>query len=306
MLMTVWACDKIAGDPNKAKQKSAAQQPKEKPIVIWYYHSIWDTPKSLQIALSSGLVTHVTIAGTLHRKDRDYRKNRKTLDALKITKGFGAKVIWVRDLWPLYNIEDSRAEDLFDPNYYIQEIQILRSEANEVGADFVMLDTEPYGHATVKKYLHGQNRLDYQKMQELHQAINKAIGSVGKVDFIRPGGGPRRGHPAQILARLGKYRFSGVARSGEALRHKPPYEVYPYEIFSAYLNTVKKERKNPNFSYFRVPEIFQNSHIWSDRRGLFLYPRERNTMAVAKELVAFAKSLPSIDSIKRRDPNSDP
>jgi len=301
-LVTVWASNKSTEDPNQARQQDSGSQPEEKPMIIWFHNGATYSTLSLKTAISSGLITHVMLL-YMHRADRDWKANRDVQEAIKIVKKSDAKLIWCRCLWVLYAIENSKHSDLFDPLYYIQEIQNLRAEAKEMGADFVALDAEPYGHSPMKYYLFG-NRLDGQQKEQLKLAVRRAVGVVGKVDFIRPGGSANRGGPAEILAKLGKYRFSGISKSVNALKHKPPYEVYPYEIFAAYLNTFKKDTGEPQFTYFLVPEIFENSHIWSDKEGLLLYPREKNTLAVARELVTYARGLPIMNRKQNQKPDS--
>jgi hypothetical protein len=272
------------GETNRNAEMAGATEPNKPPMIIWHYHTIRDKPEALKLALSSGLITHVVLGGTLHRKDRDYKKQTNASEALTIVKNSGAKLIWVRVLWPL--------EDLFDPDYYIREIQNLRAEAREMGADLVFLDAEPSGNSPIKRYWSHRYRWNSQQRKQLKLAVNRAVKVVGKVDIMRPGGSKRRGHLAEILAELGEYRLSGVGLSTDALRRKPPYEVFPYEIFAAYLNTAREDPKAPKYTYFLVPEIFENSHLWSDKKGLFLYSKEHNALAVAKELVAYSRQLP--------------
>jgi hypothetical protein len=299
------------GEPNPTVQKAELPQPNEPPMIIWHYCAYRDSTESLRIALSSGLITHVSVGGTLHRKDRYYKKNPKilkanikALEAVRIVKNSGAKLIWWRWLWPGYSIEQSSAEDLFDPDYYIQEIKILRAEGRALGADFVALDTEAYAHTPVGKYLRHKHGLNTKQREQLKLTIDKAVSIVGKVDILRPGGSRYSLHPAQIIARLGRYRLSGITRLADEKKRKPI--KYPYEIFAAYLNTVKINQSDPRFCYFLVPEIFENSHLWSDKKGLFLYPKEGNALAIAKELVAYSRKLPFKASQQQKRPDSVP
>jgi hypothetical protein len=281
-------------DPNASSQSGTRADPNRKPIIIWHYHSIRDPIESLNLALSSGLITHVSIGGTLHRKDLDYKKNAKALEAIKIAKSFGAEVIWVRPLWPLYSVEESSPEDLFDPDYYIREITILRDEKKAVGADFVALDQEAYGNTPLKKYLRGRNPLTESQRKRLENVIEQVIKTTGKVDFVLPAGIVFPLEPANILSRLGMNRISETTYyDNAALRARIQY---PYEIFGVYLNTVKENKDIPNLPLYLVSEIFENPQLWSDKKGLFLFPKEYNALAVAKELVAYSKKLPVKDS----------
>ena len=262
---------KGARETNRNAETVDATEPNKPPMIIWFHNGYSDNVAALKTALSSRLISHVMIKCT-HRKDFDYRSKNDVLKAIEMVKKSRAKLIWTRSLWAHNNVEDSSVKDLFDPDYYIREIQNLRAEAKEMGTDLVSLDAEPYGNSPMKRYLTHGYRWNSQLREQLKFAVNKAIKAVGKVDVMRPAGDNRRGHPAEILAELGKYRLSGLSRSTDALRRKPPYEVYPYEIFAAYLNTARKDPKAPKYTFFLVPEIFENSHLWSERRGCFFIP----------------------------------
>lgn len=276
--------------PDQKIEKPCPQEPKEKPIIIWHYHSIRDTTDSLKLALSSGLITHVSIGGTLHRRDLNYWKNPRTLQAITIVKNAGAKFIWLRLLWPIRNVESSSAEDLFDPNYYIQEIRSLRTEGMKMGADFVALDVEAYGKTPLKKYLIGRNRLTKEQEQELEHVIKKVIKTVGKVDFILPIGDVPPENPTHIISELGKNRISETTYydNKELLARIK----YPYEIFGVYLNTIKKNKEHPKLPLYLPREIFDRSQLWSDKKGLFIFPKENRALEVARELVAYSRTLP--------------
>ena len=45
--------------------------------------------------------------------------------------------------------------------------------------------------------------------------------------------------------------------------------------------------------FIRSVASFDNSYLWSNKKGIFLYPRERNADAVARELVKYARNLPA-------------
>lgn len=292
-----------AGDPNQTVQKGKVPQPNEPPIIIWYYHVHKDKPIVLETALSSGLITHAMVK-TMHRKDRDYRKNAKALEAIKIAKNSDAKFIWSRPLWPLQNIKGSRAEDLFDPDYYIQEIDVLRAEANEVGADCVSLDVEAYNKVPVRKYTSGKVKLNTEEIKRLNLVMDKVVESVGKIDFVYPGGWSRRTHPFNMLGKLAKYRITEETYYNSKKRLKAVN--YPYEIFGAFVNTSRKNEIYPQWPLYLIPEIFENSHLWSNKKGLFLYPKDGNALAIAKELVAYSRKLPFKAPQQQKRPDSAP
>lgn len=286
-----------AEDTNEAEQKANVSQPAQKPIIIWYHNISRDTPAATEIALSSGLVSHVMIK-SMHRKDYDkeWRKMPKVVKAIEVVKRYKAKLIWNQSLWPLYGIEQSSKEDLFDPNYYIKEIQTFRSEGLTLGADFVAVDTEPYGYSPIKKYLKGGGKLTREQTERLKNVIKQVVKTVGTVDFVLPAGSMNESHPYNILSELGRY---GIAENTYFSNLKVIKKIkYPYEIFGAYINTVPDRPGHPYSPYFTIQEIFEKSHLWSDKKGLFLYPKEHHALAVAKELLAYSKSLPDVNSVE--------
>jgi hypothetical protein len=279
-------------ETNAGQQQVSTKQHPNEPIIIWHYSAYRDTLKSLELAISSDLITHVNVSGLLHRKDRNYKKNDKVLKAVKLIKDDNLKLIWTRWLWPGYAVEQVKTEDLFNPDYYIGEIRKLKAEAEEVGADFVALDTEPYAHCPLKLYMKGKKRLrlTVRQSEQLENAIQQTIQKTGKIDFIYPAGSNRIRHPYNVIAKLGKNRVSEHTfyDNKKWLRNVK----YPYEIFGAYLNTTKKNKRYPHLPFYLPREIFEKSHLWSEKKGVFLYPREKKALAVAKELVAYSRTLP--------------
>ena len=279
---------------NVDSNETLPYEKKQQPIIIWFHNGVTDKPEALKIALSSGLVNHV-IVKYMHPADRDWRKKKNVLEAIEIVKRSRAKLIWCRNAWPYENVQDARLSDFFDANYYIRQITNLRAEAAEMGADYVALDMEAYAYAPVGRYLKGKDRIFLSKAQwrQLEEAIDTAIEKAGKVDFIFPGGSVDETKPNGVLARLGKMRIAEETYWSNEERQKRI--TFPYEIFGAYLNTVREDKNHPGSWHFLVPEIFEKSELWSKKEGLFLYPKERRAMEVARELLAYSRTLPVAD-----------
>lgn len=284
----------VQGSAEKTNDANEPQS-KDKPIIIWFHNGATDPPEALSTALSSGLITHVMIK-YLHRTEADWKKNKSVIQAIEIAKKSPAKLIWSRNLWPYRKQENIQIESFFDPNYYLQEIQSVRSEAKQIGADFIALDVEAYAYSIMKRYLQGRNKLTFLQRDQLRDTIEKVVQKAGQVDFVYPGGFVRSAHPYNILCRLGKNRISEDTYYADETRLRKV--VYQYEIFGAYLNTVRENKVNPHLPYYLVPEIFEKSYLWSDKKGLFLYPKERSAFVVAKELLAYSENLSDTDSTK--------
>lgn len=288
-------------DPNNLKTAQA----REKPMIIWFHSGEQRSTLPLRTALSSGLITHVIV---MYRNPADgpWYAERRVREAIKVVKKSDAKLIWGRTLWAWYKIENSRYSDLFDPSHYIREIQNVKAEAKAIGADFTALDTEPYGNSPMRPYMISSKRvfLSNKQHEQLKLVIKKVVRTTGKIDFIFPAGWwgyPGHNHPYDILATLGKLRIAENTyydnmRAINAIK-------YPYEIFGVHLNMVKKNEQNPHNTYFLPHEIFERSGLWASKKGIFIYTSSKKSLAVAKELVAYSKTLPFRDSAKSSEPN---
>ena len=266
-------------DPGEGRRKN--------PILIWYHNVHRDSPSALKTALSSGLISDVMIK-CLNRKDFNFERARCVIEAVEIAREFGVGIIWSRAFWPTYKLAESRLEDLFDSKYYVNEIRIIREEKEAVGANAVALDVEAHGHSPIKRYMKGKERFGFREAIRLKNVIDRVIKIVGKVDFLMPAGSNRISHPYNCISGLANSRISEHTYYANEKILKSI--KYPYEIFGVYLNTVKENQMSPKLPYYLVPEIFAKSYLWSNKKGLFLYPKEGNALAVAKELVKYSKN----------------
>ncbi len=232
----------IAGTSDPNDSKINLSEAKAKPIIVWFHTGTSSKIESLENVLSSELVTHVIML-YMHRKDKDLRKSPNVRQAIKMVKESDAKLIWCRDLWPYYANDTIRLAHFFDVNYYIQEIQALRAEAREIGADFAALDTEPYGRSPFKKYLKSKFEFSPKQLDSLKAAVAQAVKTAGQVDFILPAGSARPDHPYYTLADLGKFKLAEYTYYNK----KRNYEVTkkPHEGFGPYVNIARNNVRNP-------------------------------------------------------------
>jgi len=257
-----------------------------KPIIIWHYRTQRHSVDSLRYAISSGLITHVNFS--VGSRTSDTLRKTATREAIEMVRKANVKVILTRSLWSGLNTDRG---DIFRPGFYIKEIRRLRAEAKEVGADFAGLDTEPWGRTPIVPFFKGKGKLSIEERQLLKDTIAKVVETCGKVDFLWPAGALRQGSPYNIIAELGEMR---IAESTYFNNEKTIKSIkYPYEIFGAYVNTVRKRENGSGSPYFLVSDIFEKSRLWSGKKGLFLYPKERKVLAVAKALVSYSKSVPT-------------
>ena len=298
ILVNISRTDALSQEPNSLANESS----REPPIIIWFHNGENKSTEALKEALSSGLITHV-IVNYRSRKDGAWNSKPWIREAVKIVKKSDAKLIWSRGLWAWYAVEDAKFEDMLNPLHYVREIKNVRAEAKEMGADFVALDIEPYANSPMRKHMLGKQRikLNARQYQQLKVITKRVLRSVDKVDFIYPSGWwgfPGHNHPFDILAELGKIRIceNTYYDNANSIRAVP----YPYDIFGVHLNTIKYHERNPIDPFFLVPEIFERSQLWSHKKGLFIYTSKSSSLAVARELVAYSKTLPSLSSA---DPN---
>jgi hypothetical protein len=199
------------------------------------------------------------------------------------------KVIWSRSIWPNHIIDDVRLSDYFDPDYYINEIKILRKETEKLGADYTSLDMEPYAYCPMQKLWRNRFSLSPQQERLLTDAMDKVFAAVGQVDFIYPGGYVRSKHPANVFARLGKIRISTDTYYDNPDRLK--LIKYPYDIFGLDVDTQRYNKHMPQLPFYLVSDIFERSELWSHKKGVFIYPNEHRALAVARALVEYRSEI---------------
>ena len=264
-------CRVCAQAPKEVSASSVAEStrpPVAQPAVIWFHSVSSNSLESLRQALSSQLINHVLML-YMHRNDADWRSSEKALAAIDLVKESKAKLIWCRDLWPYYKLKDVQAEDLFDPNYYVTEVKQLRTEAEEMGADLVALDTEPYGDSPLKKYIKNKQAYTAGNFRTLTTTIESALKRLDKVDYVLPAGSTARLHPYNLLSQLGVNRISETTyynRSDRVARIK-----YPFEIYGAYVRPYRRNPEHTLLPFYLVTDVFEQSQIWAHKRGVMLY-----------------------------------
>jgi hypothetical protein len=262
--------------------------PSGPPAIIWFHAVKSNSMESLRTALASRLPNHVMIS-YMHRRDADWQKSQEALEAIDLVKKSGARLIWCRDLWPYYKNQGIGESVLIDPNYYVQEIRTLRTEAVAMKADAVALDVEPYGHSPLKPLFKSGLKLSRQNLKAMAQAIQSAIQQTGQVEFVLPAGSLQKDHPYNLLSRLGVLRISEHTyyQDGGTVRPVP----YPFEIFGAHVSGRKWSFAPTGKSCFLVDELFDRSQVWSAKQGLFLFASGPDSPSVAKALQDYTKAI---------------
>ena len=259
--------------------------------VIWCFVGSRDTAESVEIAISSGLITHVAIlVGN--------RVTSDTLDAIATSEVIGlvnanpnVKLILVRYLWETQPSDNTGLAALNDADYYCTEIVLLRNEARGIHADAVGLDTEPYtGETEIGAYFRTPPFTP-----EAHATLVATIRSVvvesGQVDYVLPAGSAHRNHPYHALAGLGLTPiaegtyFDFIEGLGDTMRR------YAYDITGMCLNTTKDNPSIPSKPCWTVEEVFgEQQRMWRDKAGVFIYPVEHEAERVARALAAYTEA----------------
>lgn len=269
-------------------------------IVIWPFVPSRDRPESLDRALNSGLITHVAIFSG-NRLTSNTLNKPHTRKAIEMAKRADVELILVRYLWPSKPIPQARLEALWNVEFYVQEIERLRAEAARIGAKYTCLDMEAYGRTPIRNRLQSKERFSSKEFARVVDAVKKAVERVGKVDYVLPAGSMRRNHPYNAFALLGQRRISEHTYydNQEILSSIK----YPYEIAGMYMNVTKENKKMPWLSFYLPKEVFGNkAHVWKEKDGLMIWPREHRASEVAQMLMEFAlKHRPKQDDQNRGD-----
>jgi len=265
-------------------------EPTPGPMVVWCHSGEQHDLDALRTVLQSPLITHVLI-NYRHIDDGNWHENEYVKVAIDIVKASNAKLIWGRSLWPWYAIENSTTEDLYDPCYYVKQIETVRAEAAEIGACMTAMDTEPYANSPIKKYVKGEDRvyLIPRQLSMIQEAVQKATDKVGKVDIVFPAGSMVTVHIYNALSALGNNRVSEHTYydNSDAIKNIK----YPYEMFGVQLSITKEHEGYPSLPFYLPAEIFERRELWSGTKGLFIYTSNRDSLAVAEALVAYGQGL---------------
>jgi len=273
----------VPGEPNEVATRPKMQAPQ----IIWFHSVSSSSPESLDVALASGLVSHVMVL-YMHRHDADVMDD-KVQSVVQCIRAHGAKLIWCRDLWPYYKNESCDATQIYEANYYVHEVFHLRKEGALLKADAIALDCEPYGESVFKPVFKDpivRSRVD---LDRLEAAVTTAVDQAGQVDYILPAGSTDVRHPLNRISQLGKNRISESTYYN--LESRLRRVTYPYEIFGAYVRATHVHPEHPLLPFFTPDALFTHSEVWSDKKGVFLYTDGPHSLETAKSLYQYTETI---------------
>jgi len=141
--------------------------------------------------------------------------------ALNICRDRGIPVIWGRNLWVSWPefVDGTKfnfvppipdASSQYDPAYFAAALATVSAEARRIGAVGTFLDTEPYGDSVHKLSLKSAE-LTEALQSRIRSAVQIAVASAGRVDFVYPSSSGRATHFAWPLLELGQWRCDSKA-----------------------------------------------------------------------------------------------
>ena len=284
----------VSGEPNAVDVQPLRQPPE----IIWFHSVSSNSIESLDVALASGLVSHVMVL-YMHRNDADIMDD-KVQKAVQLVKAHGAKLIWCRDLWPYYKNESCNALQIYEANYYVHEVFHLRKEGALLEADAIALDCEPYGESVFKPTFKDPQTRSRVDLKRLDAAVIAAVDQIGKVGYILPAGSTDARHPLNRVSRLGKNRISESTYYN--LESRLRKVKYPYEIFGAYVRATHAHPEHPLLPFFTADALFTHSEVWSDKKGVLLYTDGPHSLETAKSLFAYAQKIRSQYQLQPQEP----
>ena len=279
----------LLGQQNINEPNDASCENKSLPIIIWYYPLHHENPEILEVALSSGFFTHVMLSG-IHKDDiPDYseRPVYKLQETMKICKAGGVKIIWKRWLWPGYKFNNFTKSCIFDPNYYAEQIRQIKRETKMIGADYSALDCEAYGYSPLKPMR--KRNLSGPEFEKMTNAVDKAIGREGQVDFILPAALPYPRHARSFMHFYRPLEKLGKLTIAEHTYYNNPSRLHcknnVFDIFGAYCKKNSFNPESPSTPYFSPREILERRDLWGHKKGLFIYSGDaKDSLEVAFEL----------------------
>jgi hypothetical protein len=257
------------------------------PEILWFHSVSSNSLESLDVALSSGLVSHVMVL-YMHRNDADIMDG-KVQKAVQLVKVHGAKLIWCRDLWPYYKNGACDPLQIYEANYYVHEVFHLRKEGELLNADAIALDCEPYGESVFKPVFKDATIRSRVDLNRLELAVTAAIDQVGKVDYILPAGSTDARHPLNRVSQLGQNRISESTYYN--LESRLRKVKYPYEIFGAYVRASHVHPEHPLLPFFTADALFTHSEVWSGKKGVLLYTDGPHSLETAQSLCEYAQKI---------------
>jgi hypothetical protein len=261
--------------------------PNTKPMIIWMHNCPVHDSQTLELALSSGVITHVWML-YLNPADAPLEKLDKARRDIAICRKHNVKVIWCRTLWPSYEVKFFEKRLMFDPNYYCKFIDTMRTEVSILGADFTAVDTEPY---TFFPFLEIREKpLSKEEFDNIKSAVERAVKKKGQLDFLSPSCGYFPLHIYDAVKELGKLKVAEHTYYNIPKKIKNP--EFTYDIFGAYVNVTTYNENHPSAPFFTIQEILSRQDLWFAKKGLFISANHNNIKKVAEILSQIKQVVP--------------
>lgn len=235
-------------------------------MVIWR-HGVWLEPSSVRTVARAPLVSHIMAVGLSHDDRPDYGRDTKLHAVRQYCREGGKRLIWSRWLFPGYQVAGFDVEDVYDPDYYIEQIQAIKREKAAVDAVYVGFDAEVYANSPLKTWV--SQPLSQEDYARLVAAVDRAVEVAGKVDMIMPERKLADNYPYNALVRLAERIMSEHTYYDRAV---PDRSQRPYHIFGAALGV---SAENPDYAHlplYTPKEILSRHDRWGECDGVWFYP----------------------------------
>lgn len=250
-----------------------------KPVVIWFHNVPTFSLKSLDIVTKSGVIDYVLLL-YLHPLDTPL-PNKKVDMAIEICRKNRVPFIWCRTLWPTYkNINLLQEKKLYEPKQYINILNQIKLEASVLGAAYSAIDTEIYAEIPLKHYY--KQRLNGELYEKISAAVQTAIAETAPVDYVLPSMGYYKMHIYDVLVNLGKLKIA--EHTYYDIPSKLADNRLPHDVFGAFLNITKKNKKHPTAQFFTVEEVFVRSNLWKNKHGIMLFTSKQLALDISMEI----------------------
>ena len=241
-----------------------------RPMVIWYEALAYERLDVLKLALKSGHFTHVILKGMSVDDRPNYGDKPIFLKMIQACRDAGVKIIWMRWLWPGYNLQGfDQSTTPYSPEFYSSRLVSIQNEVEKYELDYSALDCEPYGNSPmIQMRRHG---VSGEQSERMVSAVSQALQKHGCVDFVMPSG---YNDFYRCLVDIGHLKICEFTYYEHTGRIKRANRHIDYDIFGAFCS-MDPERPG-HAPYFTPARIMNQPHLWENTKGLMIYSAGRD------------------------------
>ena len=225
---------------------------------------IGDLIKILENRKNNGI--NCVLLKTWHRLDDQLTKKPDPCEheSVSLCNMLKVPIIWCRWLWPGYGV--FVRENIYDSNWYKEELLALEEEQNRTKSKWSAFDVEVYGSNILteeKMYVHTD--IGEAECIKIGAAVEKASKDVGTCDYTWPAAYKS----FQFVEPFNK--FLGKRTIGQQMYNLPwkRLTTMPSDIFMAITGKVEPVN-SPKFDTLELLTKYRG--LWEKCQGVVLYP----------------------------------